>query len=604
MNWKIIGFVGVAVIGAFVLGMLVSGGGSPRESSEAVSSAASETTSVATVWTCSMHPQIKLPKAGKCPICFMDLIPLTSDLGDELGPRQIRISETARKLAQIQTAPVIRGKAAATTRLLGRIAYDETRIATIAARVAGRVDKLFVDFTGERVTEGEELALIYSPELISAQQELLQSKLSLDRYASSESTSLLASAEANIEAAREKLRLLGFANEQIREIEGQKSVSDHLKIVAPTGGTVVEKMIKQGDYVEEGMVLYRIVDLSRLWVLIDAYESNVATLAVGSTVKFTSQSFPGEQFEAKVSFIDPTVNPMTRTVAVRATIENSEGRLKPEMFVSTEVSSSGEGNSEAQLLIPASAPLLTGRRAVVYVEVAGDQGVVFEGREVELGGKSGEYYIVKSGLAEGEMVVVNGAFKLDSELQIQAKPSLMSDDNSKHLNSETSDKPQAASGRVEISAAAHQALEPLFNAYFELQMGLALDDLQRAKVAAGAVADAQAAVALSLFTGEGHMLWMKYTEVIGKEARRLSNAESFEQARDAFFYLSDAMIELHESFGHAEGRNYYLTYCPMARDNKGAFWLQTVDTVWNSFYGDAMLRCGEIRDTLEPVADK
>lgn len=549
-----------------------------------------------------MHPQIKLPKAGKCPICFMDLIPLTSDSGEELEPRQIRMSETAQKLAQLEMAPVIRGTEPATVRLVGKLAYDETRLATIAARIAGRVDKLFVDFTGEVVRQGEALALIYSPELLAAQQELLQAELSLKRFAGSESSSLRTSAEANVIAARERLRLLGFGDEQIEEISQSEKASEHMKIIAPMSGTVVAKMVQQGDYVEEGMAMYRIAELSRLWLLVDAYEADLGGLAIGNHVKFTSQSFPGEAFEAKIGFIDPTVDPMTRTVAVRATIENPDGRLKPEMYVSAEISSSTSGGSPDGLLIPVTAALLTGRRAVVYVASDSEEGTIFEGREVELGGRSGSYYIVNSGLVEGELVVVNGAFKLDSELQIQAKPSLMSDENSQPVDTEGSGKPQAKSRRVEIPAAAHQALEPLFNAYFELQMGLALDDLQRAKVAAGAVADAQTAVAMSLFTGEGHMLWMKYGEVIAKEAQRLSASGSFVEARDAFFYMSDAMIDLHQSFGHAEQRNYYLTFCPMARDNKGAFWLQTVDTVWNSFYGDEMLRCGEIKDTLEPLA--
>ncbi len=602
MNWKFTSFVGLAVVAAFVLGMLVAGGGESQTSGEADSSANGGSVSAATVWTCSMHPQIKLPKAGKCPICFMDLIPLTSDSGDELGPRQIRMSATAQKLAQLETAPVVRGAETTTIRLVGRLAFDETRLATIAARIAGRVDKLFVDFTGEIVRQGEALALIYSPELLAAQQELLQAELSLKRFAGSESSSLRTTAEANVSAAQERLRLLGFGDEQIEEISKSEKASEHMKIIAPISGTVVEKVVQQGDYVEEGMAMYRIADLTRLWLLVDAYEADLSGLAIGSRVTFTSQSFPGETFDAKISFIDPTVDPMTRTVAVRATIGNPDGRLKPEMYVSAEISSSTSGGSNDGLLIPVTAALLTGKRAVVYVASDSEEGTIFEGREVELGGRSGNYYIVNSGLVEGELVVVNGAFKLDSELQIQAKPSLMSVDDDAASGSTRTEESRSKPGRVAVSAAAHEALEPLFNAYFDLQMRLAEDDLQRAKSAAEKVSKTQAAVAMALFSGDAHKLWMKYGEVIAKEAQKLSASMSFAEARDAFFYLSDAMIDLHQSFGHAEQRNYYLTFCPMARDNKGAFWLQTVDTVWNSFYGDEMLRCGEIKDTLEPLA--
>ncbi len=597
MNWKLTGIIAAVAVTAFVLGAMIFGGGAPATHSE---NFGQDSAPAVELWTCSMHPQIKLPKPGKCPICFMDLIPLSTGAQSDLGPRQLKLSETAKKLAQIQTAPVVRGSATSSLRLLGKLAYDETRLAKITARVEGRIDELKVDFTGQSVRRGEAVASIYSPDLLSAQQELLQARATAEKLEQSESQVLRETAEANLKSAREKLRLWGFGDEQIDAVERSGRASDHLTITAPLTGIVVEKMVQEGQYVETGMPLYNVADLSRLWVLIEAYESDLAHLRVGDKLVFTTASYPGEKFDAKISFVSPVVDPMTRTALVRAAIDNTRGLLKPEMYVTAELKAST--TAADQLLIPATAPLLTGRRAVVYVEMPSTEGVIYEGREVELGAKSGSYYVVRSGLSEGEMVVTNGAFKLDSELQIQAKPSMMAPEGQASPAAHdhgTSAKP-APTMTVSISRKAQEALTPVFDAYFEVQMALANDNLDASKAAAKKLGQANQAVEMGLFADDAHAAWMKATMTIAKEAGRLAAAESFETARDAFFFLSDAMIELHKQFGHAEARNYYLTFCPMARDGKGAYWLQTVDTVWNSFYGDQMLRCGEIKDTLEP----
>lgn len=597
MNWKLTGIIAAVAVTAFVLGAMIFGGSAPTTHSD---DSGRNRAPAAEVWTCSMHPQIKLPKPGKCPICFMDLIPLRTGPQSDLQPRQLKLSETAKQLAQIQTAPVVRGSATSNLRLLGKLAYDETRLAKITARVAGRIDELKVDFTGQSVRRGEAVASIYSPDLLSAQQELLQARATAEKLEHSESKVLRETAAANLKSAREKLRLWGFGDEQIEAVERSGRASDHLTITSPQAGIVVEKMVQEGQYVETGMPLYNVADLSRLWVQIEAYESDLAHLRVGDKLVFTTAGYPGEKFDATISFVSPVVDPMTRTALVRAAIDNTRALLKPEMYVTAELEAST--TAADQLLIPATAPLLTGRRAVVYVEMPSTEGVIYEGREVELGAKSGSYYVVRSGLSEGEMVVTNGAFKLDSELQIQAQPSMMAPEG--QASPAAHDHGAAARSTptktVSISHEVQAALTPVYATYFEVQMALANDNLEESKAAAKKLDQANQAVEMGLFRDDAHAAWMKLTTTVAKEAARLAAAESFETARDAFFFLSDAMIELHKQFGHAEARNYYLTFCPMARDGKGAYWLQTVDTVWNSFYGDQMLRCGEIKDTLEP----
>lgn len=618
----------VAVV-AFFLGGRLQGGASEPQEVRAVASGESAAAPAAELWTCSMHPQIKLPKPGKCPICFMDLIPLESSGGEELGPRQIRMSETAAQLAQIQTSPVIRSFAEHEVRMVGEITYDETTEAYITAWVPGRLDRLFVDYTGVTVKKGEHMVHMYSPELVAAQEELLQAKASVSALANTSSEILRSTARATLAAAREKLRLLGLTEEQISGIESSGKSSDHLTIYAPIGGVVMQKNALEGMYVDTGTRIYTIADLSRLWVKFKAYESDLPWLHNGQSVQFTLPSFPGEKFRASISFIDPVVNTKTRTVDVRAIVDNKSLRLKPGMFVSGVLSSrveadgaSSESGKEAPLLIPASAPLITGTRAVVYVQIPNDEWPLFEGREVILGPRAGDFYVVKSGLEEGEMVVTNGAFKIDSELQIQAKPSMMSsagetgshtgepvarqDESGVSAGKATERKAESArpasaamsDQTPEESSEVRRALDPVYEAYLEVQGALAEDDLPSAKGAAGALERAASKVDTELFSQAGHEIWMKALSALKSAAVQITDAGDIAEARDGFFCLSNAVIDLHRSFGHDGGSAYYLTFCPMARDNEGAYWLQADSTVSNPYYGKAMLRCGDIKEVL------
>jgi Cu(I)/Ag(I) efflux system membrane fusion protein len=274
-----------------------------------------------------------------------------------------------------------------------------------------------------------------------------------------------------------------------------------------------------------------------------------------------------------------------------------------------------ESRGDAPLLIPDSAPLITGKRAVVYVELPNDDGPLFEGREVELGPRAGDFYVVRSGLEEGELVVTNGTFKIDSELQIRAKPSMMSPSGGaagaghRHgglqggieaVKSETSSD---ATASLKETGGVLTALASVYEAYFEVQMALANDRHAEAMGAAGRLEQAASEVNMDALTGAGHRIWMEIIGPLRSAVEDLARSDGFAAARDAFFDLSNAMIELHSNFGHPGDSPYYLVHCPMARDNAGANWLQTDKVVWNPFYGESMLRCGEIVRELPPVAD-
>ncbi len=425
-----------------------------------------------TWWTCSMHPEVRLPKPGICPKCPMELIPVTSSAGD-VGERQISFSEAAIKLMEIETTAVERRFVTAEIRMAGKVDYDETRVKHITAWVRGRIDRLYVDFTGITVSKGDHMVELYSPDLISAQAELLQAVKAVRNIKETSSELITVSISATLEAAREKLRLLGLMKEQIEGIEKTGRPVDHITIYAPMGGIVIHKKATEGMYVDTGTAIYTVADLSRLWVKLDAYESDLPWIRYGQEVEFTTEAYPGEVFKGQISFIDPVLNAKTRTVKLRVNVDNSGGQLKPEMFVRAVVRSKVAGGGkvmaaemagkwicpmhpavvkteaggcdtcgmdlvtteslgyvigapdEAPLVIPSTAALITGARAVVYVQVPEAEKPTYEGREIVLGARAGDYYIVKSGLAEGEIVVSNGNFKIDSALQIQAKPSMM-----------------------------------------------------------------------------------------------------------------------------------------------------------------------------------
>ena len=468
----------VSIIFIFALGFLLRGFFLPSSSADISGGSESRSASSPqqTVWTCSMHPHLRLPKPGLCPICNMDLIPAsTGDAGDTKERRRLTISDNAKMLMDIETVPVERKFVTATIRTVGKVMYDETRLAYITAWIPGRLDRLFVDYTGVPVNKGDHMVSLYSPELLTAQEELLQAIAAAENIKEDSRGILSEATQATAIAAREKLRLWGLTAQQIADIEKSRKVADHMTIYAPVGGIVIHKDALEGMYVKEGTRIYTIADLSQVWVKLDAYESDLQWLRYGQKVNFTSVSYPGEVFTGTIAFIDPILDERTRTVKVRVNVPNSDGRLKPGMFVKAEVQAHVAGGgrimdadmvgkwicpmhpdivkgklgqcdicdmplvtteslgylsddpttAEKPLVIPTSAAMVTGTRAIVYIQITGEDKLTFEGREIVLGPRAGDYYLVRSGLSEGEMVVVKGNFKIDAELQIQAKPSMM-----------------------------------------------------------------------------------------------------------------------------------------------------------------------------------
>jgi membrane fusion protein, copper/silver efflux system len=365
-----------------------------------------------TIWTCSMDPQIKMPHPGKCPICGMDLIPLKRGVSMQSDPDAIHITKEAASLANILTTKVTRQHPVRQVRLYGKVGADERLYQSQVSQVTGRIEKLFVNFTGEHVRKGQKLAEIYSPELVTAQQEFFETiktrNLQTELY----------------EASKEKLRQLKLSDEQISSIENSREIIKNFELLSTTSGTVMLRRVSAGDYVSRGSVLFDIADLSVVWVLFDAYESDLPLLKQGEKVSFTLQALPGESFNGTISFINPVMDPVTRVAKVRVEALNNSGKLKPEMFA-TGVVKSDLNEYRNTIVIPKSAVLWTGKRSIVYVRDQNTDEPVFRMREIGVGPVSGDSYIVTDGLTEGEDIVTNGTFSVDAAAQLDGKPSMM-----------------------------------------------------------------------------------------------------------------------------------------------------------------------------------
>ena len=365
-----------------------------------------------TTWTCAMHPQIRMSEPGKCPICGMELIPLVKSGTSSIDPDAVQLSKEAAQLANVLTSLVSRQKPVKEVRLYGKVQADERLLQSQVAHIPGRIERLFVNFTGEQVSKGQVLAQIYSPELITAQQELL------------EAAKTKTSQPAIYEAAKEKLRQWKLTDNQIESIEGSGLTKTTNDIVSNTSGIVTARLVNEGDYVSQGTALLRIADLSKVWILFDAYESDLQFLSKGEKISFTLQALPGNDYSGNIVFIDPLIDPVTRVAKVRVETDNHSGKLKPEMFASGIVLSTLEEYSK-NVVIPKSAVLWTGKRSIVYVKQSGANEPVFKMREIGLGPSLGESYIVTDGLSEGEEIVTSGTFSVDAAAQLEGKPSMM-----------------------------------------------------------------------------------------------------------------------------------------------------------------------------------
>ncbi len=544
------------------------------------------------MWTCSMHPQIKQDKPGKCPICGMDLVPMTNLQSEQenVDPDEIRMTESAAKLADIQTLLVEKGIPDKELFLQGKVQADERRIAELTARFGGRIEKLFISFTGENVKKGEKLATIYSPGLVTAQRELLEAIGYKD------------SRPALYNAARGKLRLWDLTGEQIDAIEEKGEPQLYFDILSPISGTVFKRHVALGDYVKEGSALFEVIDLTHVWIMFDAYESDLPWLNTGDKVKYYVPSVPGRTFEGNVKYIDPFIDPSARVAKVRVEQENPGLTLKPEMFVNGTIESNAAGAAN-EILIPKSSILWTGKRAVVYVKVPDRDQPSFLYREIELGPESGKFYVVSNGLNEGEEIAVNGVFKIDAAAQLAGKPSMMNPEGGKvsigHDHGamiEGSEKNNSSYQSREMEF--KEQLQGVYDQYILMKDAFVATDAVQVAKYGRLVKTGLDKVDMELLDGELHMIWMDQLKKLNSEIEKIYSSTDIEQQRLSFAAFNAAFYESLKRIGLQHGTVYY-QYCPMAFNDKGAYWLSNKKEIENPYFGEKMLSCGETRETIE-----
>ncbi|MGB5419733.1 efflux RND transporter periplasmic adaptor subunit [Algibacter sp.] len=588
---KYIIYIGILAVG-LLLGWFLFGGSSNTETEHNHD----EVTETNRMWTCSMHPQIMQPEAGDCPICGMDLIPAESS-SEGLLADQFKLTKNAMALANIQTSIVGNGKTEDNTiKLSGKVVENEEANAVQVSYFSGRIERLNVSFTGEEIRKGQLLATIYSPELYAAQQELITA------------ASLKESQPGLYKAVRNKLKLWKLSGNQINQIEETGKVKENFPVYATVSGTVSQKLVEQGDYIKQGQPLLKIANLNTVWANFDVYENQIDLFKKGQAISITTNANANAVFKAKVDFIDPVLDTRTRTVKLRAVLNNKDDVFKPGMFVEGKIKGMTSGKEEV-LTIPSTAVLWTGERSVVYVKTDPTQ-PIFEMRIITLGNQIGDNYEVLEGLKIDDEIVTNGTFTVDAAAQLQGKKSMMNKEGGKvmtghegHLGMEknssvNNENHSNMNERIKVSKGFQNQLKIVFNDYIKLKDALVKDDTNNVITESKRLLDNLSKVDMKLLRDkEAHGHWMSLEKEIKASAKSISSTSNIESQRNHFKHLSSHLISTIQTFGINE--KVFVEFCPMVDDNNGAYWLSREEKVINPYFGGAMLTCGEIKQVIE-----
>ena len=593
--------------------------------------------------TCPMHPQIRQPGAGRCPICGMALVPATAT-GANMDELAVTIEPAQRRLANIATAVVAKHPVTTTIRTIGAIEIDESRQATIASYIDGRVEQLFADYTGVPVAKGDHLAVVYSPQLFSAQVEYIEARDTFARSAGATLPSVKAAQQKLVANSRHRLAELGMTDSQLAELETSGEAKSRLTIYAPHGGTVIEKLAEEGKYIAAGEPIYRIANLSTVWLMLELYPESASRIRIGQRVQAELASLPGKTLEGRVAFVDPRVDKSNRTVGVRVEFKNERGELRPgdyaQATIEIPIGPQGEIYDEdlagkwispmhpqvirdepgecpicgmqlvptsrygytdtpvarkPSITVPRSALLLAGESSVVYVETKPGR---FEIRQVKLGPILSDEAVILDGLTEGEKVATSGNFLIDSQMQLAGKPSLIDPNRGKPKFRNTPlefDQIRVVGVEGDLGS----RLEQLYLAYFQIQKTLAADQLP-------SEAPVVQLERLSQELGMADSL----KDVAGEELASInSNIPHLhhlpiEEARVKFKPISHAVVSLSTKVrGSDAAKPFNHFFCPMVKEGEGD-WLQPDSRLSNPYYGSAMLRCGELVRTIAPDAGR
>ncbi|WP_068136215.1 efflux RND transporter periplasmic adaptor subunit [Roseimaritima ulvae] len=576
-------------------------------------------------YICPMMCTPPSTEPGRCPVCGMELVEATGGGGND--GISVTIEPSARRLVGIQTAMSKMGEVNRTIRTIGSIDFDESQLSTISAYVDGRLDKMYANYAGVKVSEGDDLALIYSPQLYTAQTEFITSMNSGSKIGRFE----IDGGDLN-KMARENLTELGMTEEQIEQLAKSGKPMSRIRIKSPQGGTVIEKSAVEGDYVKTGQKLYRVADLSSVWLMLDLFPDDAAAVRFGQQVEAEIQSLPGEVFTGRVAFIDPVVNATTRTVRVRVEVMNFDGKLRPgdyataritvpaipmdkvydpalankyispmhpqvirddpgdcplcgmDLVPTSELGFATEPLPMQQVVtVPRDAVLLAGENSVIYVETEPGR---FEIRRVTVGPMNREEAVIVAGLSAGESVATSGNFLIDSQMQLAGNPSLLDPTKAPRYSPGPLELPDSTP--ILLTADAGGTLDRTYDAYFEIQAAMAADQTPP-PVALNALIAGLRELELSASVPDEAQ---RSFATARRAASRMDGP--LETARQAYRGVSHAMLHAATAARGpktAETLTHY--YCPMVPGG-GGDWMQPGGPLQNPYWGSEMLQCGEV----------
>lgn len=564
-------YIGIALIIGLLAGYFIFGTNNASVQQEKQNHPEEEIAKV--MWTCSMHPQIMQAEPGDCPICGMDLIPAEAS-AEGLAADQFKMTENAMALANIQTTIVGENQNDSQNiiTLSGKINENEEKNAIQASYFNGRIEKLSINYKGQEVKKGQKLATIYSPDLIAAQQELITA------------SSLKESQPQLYRAVRNKLKLWKLSEKQINTIESSGKVQENFPVYATVSGTVAEVMSAEGDYIKQGQPILKISNLTTVWAEFDGYENQISQLKKGQKITIFANAYPNTQIETTISFIDPVLNTNSRTATIRAVLNNKDQIFKPGMFVAGKVIRT-EATTK-NITVPSSAVLWTGKRSVVYVKTDPNS-PVFEMREVVLENTAGDTYTILEGLNNGDEIVTNGVFTVDAAAQLQGKKSMM---NKKGGNIVKEHENHAD---ITVSKSFQQEFLPVLAPYLKMKDALVQSDNNQVAVFAKTMLEILKKSNVSDLGKIEKEFFIKSRDML----ENITKKEALEDQRAYFVTLNENVVKLISGFDNLE-KPFYVQKCPMANTNKGAVWISTEKEIRNPYFGDAMLTCGSVIDTI------
>ena len=542
-----------------------------------------------TKYTCPMHPQVIQDGPGQCPICGMDLVPVNK--GDA-NSNDLMLSDSQVKLANITTQTVTTQPIGQSVVVNARLVENEELTEVISSRAAGRIEKLFVKETGRTVRKSEPLYELYSEALLTLQKEYLLAKEQYESLGATEKRY-----GSFLKAAERKLLLYGLSQGQIDKLGQGKDIQPRVTFLSPVSGVVTEISVAEGQYVSEGGSLYKIEDIRKLWIEAELYPSETALIKTGDKINVRVSGFENSPVETTITFLSPEYRSNTQVTVMRAAIKNPDMVFKPGMQAQVIFSHSAKKG----LAVPVDAVIRDGKGTHLYVQNGKN---TFKPQMVKTGLEDFDRVEIVEGINEGDTVAVTGAYLLYSEIILKkgVNPMAGHDHGDMKMTDQSTAKPQAESETKEepnmVDPTFSKQLAEVLKPYLEVKNALVASDPVAASAQMDNVATVLIKVDMSLVKDDAHMKWMEYLNRMNESVKVIKDSKDIEEQRTSFAHFTDALYSSIKTFGVSGIQSYY-QFCPMAFDNKGAYWISSEKEISNPYFGEQMLRCGETKETLK-----